>query len=197
MRQPAAFASHGHPPRGAHRAASTPRARPGPDSSPPLARLQVRFPSRPPPWGYRTPNAGFVPEGGDRRWDVTSGWPCKAPGSDAARVANCQGRADTLRPLGAPALELSIERLAIEAEGAGGQRLVATEHLEHPKDVAPLHLFEGHQLGRVLARHQDVRSAIVAHPVGQVVGPDLVERGQGHGPLDAILELAHVAGPRV
>ena len=79
-----------------------------------------------------------------------------------------------------------------------GERLVAADGLEHAQDVAPLHLLERHQLRR------DRRSPtstceppVGADLLGQVVDGDLVEARRARRALDAVLQLAHVAGPGV
>src|SRR5262249_20165409 len=66
-----------------------------------------------------------------------------------------------------PALELAVERLAVEAEGPRSERLVAAERLQHAQDVAPLDFFQGRQLRRVLARQHDVRAAVGADTIRQ------------------------------
>src|SRR5690348_16460006 len=57
------------------------------------------------------------------------------------------------RAVGARALELAVERLAVDAEDARRDRLVAPGRLEHALDVALLHLGERHEVARVVGRH--------------------------------------------
>src|SRR5262249_1762666 len=47
---------------------------------------------------------------------------------------------------GSVAVELAIERLAVEAEHLCGERLVAADALEHAQDIALFYLFERHEL---------------------------------------------------
>ena len=71
------------------------------------------------------------------------------------------------------------------------------DRLEHPEDVAPLDFLHRYELGRVVACDEDVRRTVVADPLGKIVHDDLVEARERDRALDAILQLAHVAGPGV
>ena len=63
---------------------------------------------------------------------------------------------------GVVALELAVQRLAIEAEDARRERLVAADRLEHAQDVAALDLVERRQLAGIVAGDDDVRALVVA-----------------------------------
>ena len=63
-------------------------------------------------------------------------------------------------------------------------------------DVAMLQLGGGDELRRVVPLEARDDVSAPRHRLGQVFEPEVVEPGQRHRALDAVLELAHVAGPR-
>src|SRR5438876_11232684 len=95
------------------------------------------------------------------------------------------------------AVELAVERLAVEAEHLRRPRPVPADRLHHAQDVAPLDLLERDQLLRIVARDHHVRAAVVADALGQIVHPDALAGGQRHRALHAVLELADVPRPGV
>src|ERR1700722_13597434 len=97
-----------------------------------------------------------------------------------------------------PALQLSIERAAVHAECARRGCLVPTERLENLLHVASLHLFDGNDRRRRAARVEThARRLELPDALRQIVDTHGVELGEGGGSLDAVLELADVAGPGV
>src|SRR5438445_615160 len=95
------------------------------------------------------------------------------------------------------AVELAVERLAIEAEHLRRPRPVPADRLHHAQDVAPLDLLERDQLLGIAARDHHVRAAVVADALGQIVHPDALAGGQRHRALHAVLQLADVPRPGV
>src|SRR5437870_9434127 len=93
-------------------------------------------------------------------------------------------------------LELAVEGLAIEAEDLCRERPVASHALEHAEQVPALHLVERHELSDAVALWR-MRGPARPEVLRQVVDGDRVVAGEGHGMLDAVLELAHVARPGV
>ena len=96
------------------------------------------------------------------------------------------------------ALELAVERLAIEAEHLRRERLVAADGLEHAQDVAALDLLHRHELGGIVAGDDDVRAPVARGPSRAGRRPTICsKRGERDRALDAVLQLAHVARPGV
>src|SRR5437867_10585776 len=94
-------------------------------------------------------------------------------------------------------LELAVERLAAEPEHPPGERLAPADRLHHAQDVAALDLLERRELGRIVARDEHVRALEAADLLREIVEADRLVPREGDRPLDAVLELAHVAGPDV
>src|SRR5882724_4891895 len=101
------------------------------------------------------------------------------------------------RLLSGVAVELAVERLAVEAEHLRRPRPVPADRLHHAQDVAPLDLLERDQLLGIVACDHHVRAAVVADALGQIVHPDALAGGQRHRALHAVLELADVPRPGV
>src|SRR5205085_2159088 len=107
--------------------------------------------------------------------------------------------------------ELAVERLAPDAEGAGGARLVAAGVVERGLDGPALDLFDGGGHGDferesaplgggALALAARARALLVHRPAdlfGQVVEFYLASRSDDDGALDGVLKLADVARPVV
>jgi hypothetical protein len=96
-----------------------------------------------------------------------------------------------------PALELSVERRAIETEDLGRLPLVSADRLHDTLDVSSLHLGKRHQLGRIAGGDEDVGRPIVAHVRREILDDELFESRERHGAFDAVSELANVPGPGV
>src|SRR6266478_5202255 len=94
-------------------------------------------------------------------------------------------------------LELAVERLAADPEHPRGERLAPADRLHHTQDVAALDLLERRELGRIVARDEHVRALEAADLLREIVEADRLVPREGDRPLDAVLELAHVAGPDV
>src|ERR1051325_3201403 len=91
--------------------------------------------------------------------------------------------------------QLLPQRRAVDAEHLGGLGLLVLAQLEHLEDVRTLELVEG---GHVIAceRLEHRARAGRARP-GDVGDVEHVARSEDDGTLDRVLELAHVAGPRL
>src|SRR5580658_1266961 len=98
---------------------------------------------------------------------------------------------------GTPTLELSVERSTIHAEQPGGRCLVPVKGLQHPHDVTALDLVHRNDREGVTALERDSRRREIANTLGQIFDPDVIELRKSKSALDAILELANVAGPRI
>src|SRR5690606_122561 len=108
----------------------------------------------------------------------------------------------TLRDLGADALALEHldERRSIEAQQRRRAVLVPARSLERLTDQVVLERLHRRAqidpgLGEPLRPARLRREA--AHARRKIFGLDLRPFGEEHGALDRVLELAHVAGPRV
>src|SRR5262245_31553596 len=95
------------------------------------------------------------------------------------------------------ALELAIQRSAIETQHLGGGGLVPTNRLEHTQDVAPLDLLHRQKSGRLYAWSRELARAVVSDLLGQIVHRQLLVSSESDRALDAVLQLTHVAGPPV
>src|ERR1041384_2441176 len=98
---------------------------------------------------------------------------------------------------GAPALELAVQRAAIDAEQLRRHRLVAVELMQHACDVAAFDFVHGQDLVRPQTWDADVARSIVADLLGKIVHRQLVEARERDRALDAVLELANVSRPGV
>src|SRR5712692_2104812 len=97
----------------------------------------------------------------------------------------------------APGRHSGDERIAVYAQAARGAALVPVLPLERAKKIGLLEpvsrLAERERLTSDVARA--LTDFVDGQVHGQVVEPDHGARGQGHAPLDDVLELAHIAGP--
>jgi len=93
--------------------------------------------------------------------------------------------------------ELPVQRAPVETEHLCGQRLVSAHGLEDAQDIPALDLFHRQKLRRIVALDSDARALELAHTLGQIVDADVVELRESDRALDAVLQLAHVARPRV
>src|SRR5256712_9659875 len=91
-------------------------------------------------------------------------------------------------------LELAPERGAADAERLGGAGVVAAEALERLEDVGALGVGEA-DLPRQGRRGPEQDAS--RHVRRQIVGLDRVAAGEDRGALDRVLQLAHVARPRI
>src|SRR5262249_31689191 len=97
----------------------------------------------------------------------------------------------------APALEHAVKRLTLDPEHARGRRLVAVDGFEYASDVASLELLECDERRRIVDAEHEIVRAMRPHPLRYVTDRDLIEGRERHRALDAVLQLAHVAGPRI
>src|SRR5262245_9037120 len=84
--------------------------------------------------------AGSALHGEEQRnkWSVT-----------LALVARCNGVVSVARRRHSHTGELTIQRRSVETEHARGEGLVLSGSIEHAQDVAPLDLFQWHELGGI------------------------------------------------
>src|SRR5687767_11988865 len=94
-------------------------------------------------------------------------------------------------------LEASIDRAPVDPEDQRGLRLVATDGGEDLPNVAVLHFVEREELTGRRGRQLDARALVLHDLRGQIVDIDLVRSRERDRALDAVLELANVAGPVV
>src|SRR5258706_3633207 len=109
--------------------------------------------------------------------------PSASPGAPTRNARARTRRSKTM------SLQAAIERAARQPQRLRGFSRVAARAAERFADQHPLDVLETHRVER-------------AAPVGgpgecQVAHPDFGALGKQHGALDGVIELAHVAGPRV
>ncbi len=92
----------------------------------------------------------------------------------------------------------------MDAQNAGCLRLIVAGCGQHFVDVAQLELAQAHQLCSIASagrggcggRVSGVMELVISDLLRQAALVDFALRGQNHGALDHVLELANVARPR-
>ncbi len=93
--------------------------------------------------------------------------------------------------------EAAVNRATVASQDARGDGLVALHGRHHLGDVAPLQLGHGDEFRRFGAVEARDDPLALTDRLGEIVEPQVVELGERDRLLHAVLQLAHVAGPRV
>src|SRR5207247_150098 len=93
--------------------------------------------------------------------------------------------------------KLACKRLSIDAQHLRRTALVPADSLEYPEDVAPIDLLERRQVDGLAGGEGGTLATPGTDVLRQVLYANLLAHGERHRPLDAVLQLADVARPRV
>src|ERR1041385_309418 len=123
---------------------------------------------------------------------VVPGEPCMPD----ATHQRCSARAPSASG-DAVALELAVERLAVECEDLSSHCFVAAHRLQHFQNVSLLDFIHRQKLRRIVRREHELATPIGAALLRKVLDRDAIDLRQGDGVLQAVHELPHISRPGV